>query len=54
MIKGDDRDLVGLRTRFVPCLVAMKPASHADGSQATQEQQPADYHRQPAKGEDAE
>lgn len=54
MIESNDGDLVGLRTRFVPCSMAMKTASHADGSQATQEQQPTDYHHQPGKGEDKE
>ena len=54
MIKSNDSDLIGLRTRFLPCLMAMKTASHTDGNQATQEQQPTDHHHQPGKGEDTE
>ncbi|KAK4830342.1 hypothetical protein QYF61_010106 [Mycteria americana] len=54
MIKSNDSDLIGLRTRFLACLMAMKTASHADGNQATQEQQPTDHHHQPGKGEDTE
>jgi len=54
MIKSNDGDLIGLRTRFLPCLMAMKAAPHADGNQATQEQQPTDHHHHPGKGEDTE
>lgn len=54
MIKSNDGDLVGLRARFLPCLTAMKTASHADRKQATQQQQPTNDHHQPGKGEDTE
>lgn len=52
MIKSNDGNLIGLRTWFLPCVMAMKTASHAYGKQATQEQQPTDHHNQPGKGED--
>lgn len=54
MIKSNDSDLVGLRTRLLPRLMAMKTAPHADGNQATEEQQPTDHHHQPGKGEGTE
>lgn len=52
MIKSNDGDLVGLRSRSLRCLTAMKTASHTNGNQATQEQQPTDHHHHPGNGED--
>lgn len=54
MVKRNDGDLVGLRARLVPCLMAVEAAPHADRDQATQEQEPPDHQHQPGTGGDTE
>lgn len=50
VVKGNDGDLVGLRARLVPWLMALEAAPHADSDQATQEQEPPNHQHQPAAG----
>lgn len=54
MVKGDDCDLIGLRARLVPSLVALEAAPHADRDQPTQQQEPPDHQHQPGMGRDTE
>lgn len=50
MVKSDDCHFVGWPALILPILLATQAAAKAQGSQATQEKQGANYHQQPAGG----